>query len=219
MLADITAKKKQKQLQQEQNYWDLSKTYTFDEYFELEENAPFKSEFHNGKISPMPGGTLNHAVIIGNLFFYLKMVIKQQSISAKVYNSEVKVLVKAIEEAFYPDNFIVLPPTEVYRKDKAVTNPSIIFEVLSDSTEGYDRGEKFRKYKMLSSFQEYVLIEQDQPVIDVLYKKENGAWELNSYIGLDDTLILNTLDIKIPLSDIYEDAKGLTLPQYKMDLE
>jgi Uma2 family endonuclease len=98
----------------------------------------------------------------------------------------------------------------------AITNPSILFDVLSDSTGSYDRGEKFRKYKHLSSFREYILIEQDQPAIDVLY--ENEIWEMHSFIGLDDVLILRSINVRIPLSDIYEDAKNLVLPQHKIDL-
>lgn len=108
---------------------------------------------------------------------------------------------------------------KTFKKNKAITNPSILFEVLSESTYRYDKGEKFRKYQLLPSFKEYVLIEQDSPVIDVLVKKENGKWEMSSFIGLDDVLELTTLDIKIPLSDIYEDVKDLSVPQYKIDLE
>ncbi|NJN78155.1 MAG: Uma2 family endonuclease [Saprospiraceae bacterium] len=107
----------------------------------------------------------------------------------------------------------------IIKKIKRLKNPTILFEVLSDSTMGYDRGEKFRKYKHLASFREYVLIEQDQPAIDVLYKNDDGIWEMHAFIGLDDALELRSINVKIPLSDIYEDAKDLVLPQHKIDLE
>lgn len=200
-------------------YWDADKKYTFEEYFKLEENAPFKSEFRNGKIIAIPNGTNEHGLIIGSLHFYLKLALKKLTQETLVCNSEIRVFLMAINESLYPDASIVVGARENYKKNKAITNPAIIFEVLSDSTEGYDRGEKFRKYKHLPSFQEYVLIEQDQPVVDVFHKKENGAWEMNSYIGLEEMMILKTLDIKIPLADIYEDVEDLHLPQYKMDLE
>lgn len=122
-------------------------------------------------------------------------------------------------KVYNPDCFLILGDIEYFKKDKAMMNPTIIFEVLSDSTGNYDRGKKFKKYQHLPSFVEYVLIEQDTPSIDVLVKKETGVWEMTSFTGLEDTLALNTLDIKIPLADIYEDVKDLNLAQFKMDLE
>jgi Uma2 family endonuclease len=219
MISEVLGKQPISLHQKEQQYWDLTKTYTFDEYFELEENAPFKSEFRDGKIYPMSNGTNEHGLIAGSLYFYLKAAIKSQKLNALVCTSEVKVYLKQLEEGIYPDCFIIIGERQNHKKNKAVTNPSIVFEVLSNSTGNYDRGDKFRKYKLLPSFQEYVLIEQDQPAIDVLHKKENGVWEIHSFMGLDDVMELNTLDVKIKLSDIYEDIENLSLPQYKMDLE
>lgn len=196
------------------------KTYTFDEYLQLEEKAKYKSEFRNGKIMPMPHGTAIHALIIGSLYFYLKQSTKLSNLKSLACNSEMRVFIEAINESLYPDGSLIVGESIFYKKNKAITNPSIIFEVLSESTEGYDRGGKFRKYKHLASFQEYVLIEQSQPAIDVLYKREDGVWEMTSFIGLDEVLELKTLDIKIPLKDIYEDVlDSLSLPQYKIDLE
>lgn len=214
----MIAKVKTQEIVKKPSYWDKDKVYSFDEYFQLEEKALFKSEFRNGKIFPMPNGTTNHGKIIGSLFFQLKLATRTINQPTLVCTSEIKIFIETLNEGLYPDTFIVLQPEMYYKKDKAITNPSIIFEVLSDSTEGYDRGEKFRKYKHLYSFQEYVLIEQDQPVVDVFHKKDNSAWEMNSYIGLKEKMQLKTLDIQIGLSDIYEDIKDLHLPQYKMDL-
>lgn len=200
-------------------YWDENRIYTFDEYFELEEKAPFKSEFLNGKVRPMPNGTTNHAVICGSLFFYLKTAIKKIKIKALAAFSELRIYIEPLDVSVYPDGSVTLGEPKYHKKDKAIKNPTILFEVLSDSTSGYDRGEKFRKYKHLSSFREYVLIEQDQPAIDVLYKNDNGIWEMRAYVGLDDELELLSIGVKIPLADIYEDAQDLVLPQHKMDLE
>jgi Uma2 family endonuclease len=211
MIGEITTK----QVQQDK-YWDKSRVYTFDEYFKLAEKAPFKTEFLNGKVRSVPNGTINHVAICGSLYFYLKTAIKVSKIKALSALSELRIHIEPINESTYPDYSIILGEPEYYRKDKAITNPSILFEVLSDSTGSYDRGEKFRKYKHLSSFREYILIEQDQPAIDVLYKNE--VWEMQSFIGLDDILILRSIDVKIPLSDIYENAKNLVLPQYKINL-
>jgi Uma2 family endonuclease len=200
-------------------YWDENRIYTLDEYFELAEKAPFKTEFLNGKVRLMPGGTINHGTIISNVNFQLRIATKKLEQKVRVYNSEIQIYIKPLKTGTYPDGSVVIGESEYFKKDKAITNPAILFEVLSDSTGGYDRGEKFRKYKKLASFQEYVLIEQDQPVIDVLYKNEDGIWEMHSFIGLEDELELRSINVKIPLSDIYEDAKDLVLPQHKIDLE
>ncbi len=196
----------------------VNKTYTFDEYFKLEEQANYKNEFQNGKIVPMSSGTINHALIISSLHFYIKAAAKQLEQQTLVCNSEMRVYIEAINESVYPDCCIIIGERETFKKTKAIKNPTIIFEVLSKSTGNYDRGAKFRKYKNLPSFQEYVLIEQDQPAIDVVHKNENGVWEINSFVGLNNTLALNTLDVKVALSDIYEDVENLNLPQSKMDL-
>ncbi len=193
--------------------------YTFEEYCDFEEKSAIKYEFRNGKIMIMSGGTTDHATIIGNLYLYLRLGLKLLPNKCYALNSENKIFIKAINEGFYPDGGIVIGQRDFYKKDKAITNPAVIFEVLSDSTGNYDRGDKFRKYKLLPSFQEYILIEQDQPVIDVLSKNKNGKWEMETFIGLDDVLKLNTIDISIKLSDLYEDVENLHLPQTKIDLD
>lgn len=193
--------------------------FTLEAYFELEEKATYKSEFQNGKIVAMPGGTTTHASIIYSLSFYIRMAAKRLPVLSATCNSEMSVYIAAINEAVYPDASIVLGELALHKKNKAITNPAIIFEVLSDTTGNYDRGDKFRKYQRLSSFREYVLIEQDQPIVDVFHKKENGNWEMTSFVGLEAKMQLKTLDIQIPLKDIYEDViDALHFPQYKMDL-
>lgn len=100
----------------------------------------------------------------------------------------------------------------------AVINPVLIIEVLSKSTESYDRGDKFHKYCSLTSFKEYVLIDQNKPVVDVLYKETAAYWKLVTTIGLEKSIYLNTLDCNIELSDIYRNAQNLGVPQFKLDL-
>ncbi len=89
-------------------YWNTEKVYSIDEYFNLEEKAPFKSEFHNGKIYPMPNGSTNHGKIIGSLFFLLKLASMKLEQNTLVCLSEIKVFIEAINQAFYPDTFIRL---------------------------------------------------------------------------------------------------------------
>ncbi|NJN78156.1 MAG: hypothetical protein HC803_07355 [Saprospiraceae bacterium] len=98
MIAETTIKQVQKD-----KYWDENRVYTFDEYFKLEEKAPFKSEFLNGKVRPMPNGTTNHAVICGSLYFYLKSIIKSSKIKALAAFSELRIFIEPLDISVYPD--------------------------------------------------------------------------------------------------------------------
>ena len=99
-----------------------------------------------------------------------------------------------------------------------VINPILIVEVLSKSTESYDRGDKFHKYCSLPSFREYVLIDQYKPVIDILYREDASYWKMITTIGLDKSIYLNTIDAHIALADIYRNTQNLAVPQFKLDL-
>ena len=106
--------------------------------------------------------------------------------------------------------------TAEYDKD-SVINPVLIVEVLSKSTESYDRGNKFHKYCSLASFKEYVLIDQNKPVIDMLYKETSSYWKMSTTIDLEKSIYLNSLDCSIPLTEIYRNTQGLSAPQFKLE--
>ena len=196
----------------------IEQVLTFEDYCDFEEKSSFRHEFQNGKLVIMAGGTPNHAILISILSHYLWQAVLNQSEPISVFGSELKIFIEAINEGLYPDLVVVLGDKEYTSNGKAIQNPAIIIEVLSDSTGNYDRGDKFKKYKNIPSFQEYILVEQNQPVIDVLHKNQAGKWEIDSFIGLEDELQLNTIDIKIPLSKIYQHVDNLQTPQFKIDL-
>ncbi len=192
------------------------KVYSSEEYHHAEELAPNKNEFRNGKIIPMPGGSSNHADIIGNIYICLRMALKSSNF--RVFNSELKIHIKALNQNVYPDSSVVLSPPNYQDNKFAVTNPILVVEVLSDSTAKYDRGQKFLKYKAIPTFKEYVLIDQDVPMVDVLTLKDK-EWVMTTYVGLEDIIVLPTLNCTIPMKNIYENVEDLEHPQGVIDFE
>lgn len=145
------------------------KIFTIEEYYDLEAKSHRKSEFGNGKITPMPNTTINHDEILGNIFGELYILSLQKN-TFRVFNPEQKVHIEAYNQMVYSDSWAVLG--EIQKFDKyAIKNPIIVFEVASPSTINYDRNDKFRKYKSLPSFQEYMLINQNMPSVEVFSKQ------------------------------------------------
>ena len=118
--------------------------------------------------------------------------------------SDVKVYAESTNHYYYPDAFVLCgkPAYDGERKD-IVKNPTLIIEVLSDSTEYYDRGEKFFNYRTIPSLREYVLISQHLPRIETFYKNSQGIWQLADASGLESNIWLQSLEIEMPLADIY----------------
>lgn len=197
---------------------DKEKLLTVEEYHKQEETATHKSEFINGKLSPMPGGSSNHADIIGNIYMSLRLTLKSLGKNFRVFNGELKIYIEPFKQNVYPDTFVVTEKPQYVDNKFSVSNPTLIVEVLSDSTGRYDRGQKFLKYKSLPSFTEYVLIEQDMPMVDVITKKEDN-WIIKTYVGLEDTVVLESIGCEIPMADIYENVEDLENPQGVLEFE
>lgn len=194
-------------------------TYTIDEYLILEDQSDVKSEYGYGQITAMSGGTLNHGIIGNNVNTELSNYIKVNKSDCIPINGDVRIFIENAESFVYPDGMVICGEIETSEKDKnSVTNPMLIVEVLSKSTESYDRGDKFHKYCSLPSFREYVLIDQYKPVIDILYKEDSSYWKMTTTIGIDKSIYLNSLGCPIKMSDIYGNAQGLVAPQFKLDI-
>lgn len=192
------------------------KFYSVADYLELEVQSEQKHEFWDGAIVAMSGGTIPHNMISGNAYFALRAIGKK---GCTVFNSDQKIFFEVLNHFVYPDVSVVCGPIEVCIQDEqAVINPLLIVEVLSDNTEAYDRGEKFRKYRSIPSFQEYILISQEQPVVDSLFREDGKFWRMQTVIGLDRMLPVHTMGVEIPMKDIYAGVPGLKAPQIKLDL-
>lgn len=197
----------------------INNSYSIAEYLELEYQANIKSEYECGQIVAMSGGTLNHGIIGNNINTELNNGLRNNASECIAINGDVRIWIDNAESFVYPDSMVICGEIETYEGDKnSVINPVLIVEVLSKSTESYDRGDKFHKYCSLPSFREYVLIDQNKPVIDGLYKEDSSYWKMVTTIGIEKSIYLNTLDFSIKLVDIYRNARNLNAPQFKLDV-
>ncbi len=174
--------------------------YTVAEYLALEEPAEYRSEYFEGEIFAMAGGSPNHDRIASDCDRFIGDAIFGKG--CETFTSNMKVRIENSKAYYYPDLSVVCGKAE-FEQDGILTNPVVLFEILSPSTEGFDRGNKFRRYKQISSLREYVLISQNEPQIDVFFKTDDGSWRLDSYEGLDDLMQLRAIGIHIQLADIY----------------
>lgn len=178
---------------------------TPEQYLLQEDLAEFRSEYWNGKIVAMSGGTPKHNQIGRNLA--LRLGIQLDRSPCKLFLTETRVRVPECNTYFYPDAMIVCGTPE-YEAGEAemVRNPTVIFEVLSPGTEAVDRGRKFACYRSLPSLQLYVLIQQDAPAIELYARQPDDTWLLTPLTGLEATLFLNTVGVTLPFTEIYQDV-------------
>ena len=179
------------------------KQYTREEYLALEEKASERHEYHDGEMLAMSGGSKRHSVLGGNAYALLKQISRKKG--CFTFNNDMKVELAAYNNFVYPDTSIVCGEHIDFDDGKTyINNPSLILEVLSDSTEAYDRGAKFKKYRSLASFKEYVLVSQHEKRIEVFSKKEENVWQMAFYEAGDQVKLPN-LDLVFLLDDLYED--------------
>ena len=191
-------------------------TYSIEEYLLMEEVSEVKNEYETGRIVGMSGGTINHGIIRNNINIAVNNHLINKGLNCISINGEVRIWIEHANSFVYPDGMAVCGKIETFKNDKdSIINPILIIEVLSKSTESYDRGDKFHKYGSLASFKEYVLIDQNKPVIDVLYKEDPSYWKMTTAIGLENSIILNSIKAEIKLSDIYRNAQDLNPPKFK----
>lgn len=173
------------------------------DYLAFEENNPIKHEYRWGSIYAMAGASNNHVLISVNLSTLLRNHLRGKG--CRTYVSDTKVHIESLNTYYYPD--VVVSCDE---KDRAFSNfiryPCLIIEVLSDSTEAFDRGDKFADYRQLESLQEYVTVSQTRKRVESFRKNSEGYWVLYSYAD-GDTVSLGTLGFQCTIADIYEDVE------------
>lgn len=177
--------------------------YSPEEYLTLEEAAEFRSEYYDGQIFPMAGGTPNHNRIAVNLGSALNVALADQDYD--VFISDMRLWIPRIGLYTYPDVMVVAGDLEFAegRKD-TIINPLLIVEVLSDSTKNYDRGEKFEFYRTLPAFREYILVDQYKIHVEQFSKTENSKWMLSEFNDMNMVISLASTSLDIPLSIIYK---------------
>ncbi len=176
--------------------------FTVQEYLALEEASETKHEYFDGKIYNMAGGTPDHNLVAGNLVTVLNRELEPTP--CRVFGSDQRLLVEVEELYTYPDASVICGKLEYDPESKTtLTNPLMVFEVLSPSTRKYDRGDKFKSYKKIRSLQEVILVEADRPHVEVLRRTARGEWTIDIQNGLDAVMILKAARCEIPLRQIY----------------
>ncbi|MGF1936281.1 MAG: Uma2 family endonuclease [Nostoc sp. ChiQUE02] len=180
--------------------------YTPEEYLELEEAADYKSEYIDGQIIPMAGGSVNHNQIALNLSTELNFAFKKQNY--RVFMGDVRLWITQKRTYTYPDVMILAGEPEFFNnRMDIILKPQIIVEVLSKSTKGYDREDKFQAYRTISTFQEYLLIDQTRIHVDQFSKTGKKQWTLREYDEEDEAIALVTVPFEISLQDLYNKVK------------
>lgn len=173
------------------------------EYLQGEEAATVKHEYLDGEVWAMVGASDAHVSIAGNIFFLLKQALKQSP--CRPYISDMKVNVAAANAFFYPDVLVSCNPKD---RDNRLfkQHPVFIAEVLSPSTEAFDRGAKFAAYRQLESLQSYWLIDSRTQAIDCFRRTADNAWLLHSHTGPGDKLAIPELNLELDFAEIYADV-------------
>lgn len=180
-----------------------TRTYTPEEYLELEEKAEYKNEYRDGEIIAMAGGTTNHNKIALNFAAALKYGLKKQNYD--VYIGDVRLWIPRYRQYTYPD-VMLIKGEPIYQNANTTTvmNPLLIAEVLSKSTSNYDQSDKFLYYRSIPEFKEYILINQYQYHVMHYVKTDDGKWIFTELESESDTLTLQNLDFQIDFQNLYE---------------
>ncbi len=181
------------------------KRYTPAEYYALERVAEHKSDYFAGEIFAMAGGNTRHSVIKTNLVGEVRSLLKGRRCG--VYDSDQRLKVKSTGLRCYPDATVYCGPLNYDLEDsqkETATNPTIVFEVLSESTEAYDRGFKAESYRSLDTLKAYVLISQDRPHVEIQERLTDGTWRLSWAAGLDGIVRLPDIEVELPLAELYD---------------
>ena len=174
------------------------------EYLEQERRTEFRSEYLNGEVFAMSGASREHGLICTNLIGELRAYLKGKP--CELYPADMRVKVRASGLYTYPD--VVIACGELEFEDAAVDtllNPTLIVEVLSNSTEAYDRGNKFKHYRQIPSLKEYVLVSQAQPQVERFLRQGDGEeWLWSAATGLEAAAHFASIDCRVPLAEIYD---------------
>jgi len=179
--------------------------YTFDDYIELEKSTTEKFEYWDGTIWSMSGASSAHDQVQGNIYFALRL--KLQGKACRVFLSDMRVKVPTYYPYRYPDLSALCGEAkfEKFKGLDVLTNPQLIVEILSDSTEAFDRGDKFTYYKSIESFCEYLLIAQHRPHITQYARQSDNSWSYKEVNELSEKIYIAALDCELNLDELYQD--------------
>jgi phenylacetic acid degradation protein/carnitine operon protein CaiE len=181
---------------------DEERRHSIEEYFQTEKASDFKLEYHRGRITVIASAKYDHNIICTNLYFWLQSRLEESP--CEVIAGAMRVFIEKEEMFTYPDALIVCGEAEFFENDQYnLTNPSVLFEVLSPSTKLYDQGEKFERYKALPSFKEYILIDSRKVMVEHFVKNAEGVWQSRKIQSMEEDLLIETTGTRISLREIY----------------
>jgi Uma2 family endonuclease len=177
---------------------------TPEEYLARERDAADRHEYYHGEVFAMSGGTPDHSLIISNVNGELRARLKGKP--CRVYDSNLRIRIPRTTLYTYPDVSVIcgdrqFDPLDTRRE--TVTNPTLIVEVLSPSTEAWDRGGKFQNYRQIESLREYVMVASDKPLVETYLRQQEGTWVLNAIGGLEARARLVSLGVELDLAEVY----------------
>ena len=179
------------------------KTLSLEEYRNLETIAEVKHEYHDGEIIEMTGGSINHNSILINLIVLLKLA--SRGTNYRLQSSDLRLWIPQYNRGLYPDLMIIAgEPLFSDNRNDEILNPCVIIEVLSPSTSGYERGDKFRYYRSIPQLNQYLLVSQEEILIESYSKTSENNWLLQEYTPARGIISLDSLGISLNLADIYE---------------
>jgi len=174
-----------------------NKKYTLSEYFELLKNSPHQRyEYFDRMIHAMAGTTLEHNSIKQNCVYLLRKKKK-----CRVYDENVQLQIESLDSYFFPDILFICG--EVNTKSYQVDNPVLIIEVLSNSTERYDKKRKFLYYQRIPTLRNYLLVSQNEPCVEMYYREDEGGWFYTMFEDINEVVSIPALSIKMKLKEIY----------------
>lgn len=183
---------------------------TIDEYLEFEQTSEEKHEYYKGEIFAMSGAKIPHNDIAGNLYYGLRKRLEGKS--CKPYNSDQRIYIPQNTLFTYPDISIVCGEIITLDNDDwNILNPAVIIEVLSPATINYDRGGKFKLYRDIATLREYILVDSENISIEAFRINDSGHWELEEYRKPDEALLIKTVQISLPVNEIYEGTKLIVI--------
>jgi Uma2 family endonuclease len=176
---------------------------TSEEYLQMEETSDIKHEYIDGQVYAMAGASDAHVTIAGNLFTLLRNHVRGSG--CRVYIADMKARIESLNRFYYPDIMVTCDDrdreTSLYKEF-----PCLIVEVLSDSTEAFDRGDKFADYQQIESLQEYVLINTKRQRVECFRRSDEGMWVLQSYTSQQKSFQLKSIDFEGTMETLYEDV-------------
>ncbi|MEY3297692.1 MAG: hypothetical protein RLZZ597_952 [Cyanobacteriota bacterium] len=182
---------------------EAKKIYTTEEYLELEVNSEIRNEYRDGDITPMAGGTPEHNEIASILNAVLRVALKGKPYS--IFVADQRLWIPERNLYTYPDVMVISRPLELQTgRTDTVMNPCFIAEVLSKSTQNYDRSEKFVAYRTIPTFREYLLIDQYRVYVEHYVQTNAHQWLFSEYDDPTVTLTLSTIDVQIQIADLYD---------------